>query len=156
MDSELNMKPVNVLLVEDNPAHSDLAIEALNDAKMHVDINVVDTGEKAMQFLYREGEYNNAARPDLVLLDLNLPGIDGREVLFRIKNDPNLKCLPVVILTTSNSENDILISYNCHANCYIKKPVSFEQFYKAIHQLSDFWFALVKLPADECDAKKHY
>ncbi len=156
MDSELNMRPVNVLLVEDNPAHSELAVEALNDAKMHVELSVVDTGEKALQFLYREGEYNNATRPDLVLLDLNLPGIDGREVLMRIKNDPNLKCMPVVVLTTSDSEKDILATYNCHANCYIKKPVSFDQFYNAIQQLTDFWFALVKLPADECDAKKYH
>ena len=156
MDSELKMRPVKILLVEDNPAHSDLAVEALQDAKMHVDITVVDTGEKALAYLYKEKDYENEINPDLILLDLNLPGIDGREVLFRIKEDPHLKCLPVVILTTSEAEEDILSTYNHYANCYIKKPVNFDQFYNSIQQLTDFWFTLVKLPTNSCDAHEQH
>lgn len=154
MDSELNMKPFNILLVEDNPAHSDLAVEALKDAKMHVEVEVVGTGEIALEYLYKVNEYKNSIKPDLILLDLNLPGIDGRDVLIKIKNDPSLKCIPVVILTTSDAENDILSTYNKYANCYIKKPVNFDQFFNAIQQLTDFWFTLVKLPVKKCEAEE--
>lgn len=153
MDSELNMKPVNILIVEDNPAHSDLAVEALRDAKKHIDIEVLDSGEKALEYLYKEGEYKNSISPDLILLDLNLPGIDGQEVLHKIKCDPQLKCLPVIILSTSDSEKDLISTYNLFANCYIRKPVDFEQFYNAIQRLIDFWFTDVKLPRGRCDAK---
>lgn len=152
MDSELNLRPVKILLVEDNPAHSDLAVEALKDAKMHVDVTVVDTGEKALAYLHNEYDYKNEHKPDLILLDLNLPGMDGREVLVRIKEDPHLKCLPVIILTTSDAEEDILSTYNHYANCYIKKPVNFDQFYNSIQQLTEFWFTLVKIPKAKCDS----
>ena len=152
MDSELNMRPVNILIVEDNSAHSDLAVEALKETKMNVDIEVVDTGEKALEYLFKKGEYQKSKRPDLILLDLNLPGMNGRDVLLRIKNDSNLKCLPVVILSTSDAEHDVLSTYNKYANCYIKKPVDFDQFFKAMNQLIDYWFALAKLPMKECDA----
>ncbi len=154
MDSELNMRTVKILLVEDNQAHSDLAVEALQDAKMHVDITVVDTGEKALAYLYKKDDYKNEYSPDLILLDLNLPGMDGQEVLARIKEDPKLKCLPVIILTTSDAEEDILSTYKHHANCYIKKPVNFDQFYNSIQKLTDFWFTLVKLPINDCGAPK--
>ena len=152
MDSELNMKPCNILLVEDNPAHSDLAVEALRDAKIHVDVHVVNTGEKALEYLYKKGEYSSSIKPDLILLDLNLPGIDGKDVLVKIKSNPSLKCLPVVILTTSEAESDILSAYNQFASCYIKKPVDFDQFQQAIHKMTDFWFTLVKIPRTKCDA----
>lgn len=152
MDSELNMRPVKILLVEDNPAHSDLAVEALKDAKMQVNVTVVDSGERALAYLYKKNIYKNEPNPDLILLDLNLPGIDGREVLAKIKEDPHLKCLPVIVLTTSDAEEDILSTYNHYANCYIKKPVNFDQFYNSIQQLTEFWFTLVKIPKANCDA----
>ena len=151
MDSEINMRPVNILLVEDNPAHSDLAVEAFKDAKMQVNVTVVDSGERALAYLYKKNIYKNEPNPDLILLDLNLPGIDGREVLTKIKQDPLLKYLPVIILTTSDAEEDILSTYNHYANCYIKKPVNFDQFYNSIQQLTEFWFTLVKIPKDNCN-----
>lgn len=156
MDSELNMRPRNILLVEDNPAHSDLAVEALRDSKIQVDVHVVNTGEKALDYLYNEGEYSNSIKPDLILLDLNLPGIDGKEVLVQIKNEPSLKCLPVVILTTSEAESDILSTYNQFASCYIKKPVDFDQFFRVMQQLTDFWFTIVKIPKKKCDEISNY
>ena len=125
-------------------------------SKIHVDVHVVNTGEKALDYLYNEGEYSNSIKPDLILLDLNLPGIDGKEVLVQIKNEPSLKCLPVVILTTSEAESDILSTYNQFASCYIKKPVDFDEFFSAIQQLTEFWFTLVRLPAEKCDAKLRY
>jgi len=156
MDSELNMKPCNILLVEDNPAHSDLAVEALRDSKIQVDVHVVNTGEKALEYLYNEGEYSNSIKPDLILLDLNLPGINGRDVLVKIKNETSLKCLPVVILTTSDAERDILSTYNQFASCYIKKPVDFDQFFRVMQQLTDFWFTIVKIPKKKCDEISNY
>lgn len=152
MDTETQMKSANILLVEDNPAHAYLAIEAFKDTTIRVNLDVVDTGEDALKYLHQEDEYSNKERPDLILLDLNLPGIDGREVLVKIKQDKALKCLPVVILTTSESENDLLVSYNHHANCYIKKPVDFDQFHDSLNQLTEFWFALAKTPTEECNA----
>ncbi len=151
MDSELNMRPFNILLVEDNPAHSDLAVEALSDSKINVDVHVVNTGEKALKYLHNESEYKDSLKPDLILLDLNLPGISGRDVLFDIKNEPSLKCLPVVILTTSDAERDILSTYNHFASCYIKKPVDYDQFFRAMQQLIEFWFTLVKIPKRKCN-----
>jgi chemotaxis family two-component system response regulator Rcp1 len=148
-----NAITVNILLVEDNQADADLAIEALKDAKVTVDLSVVDDGEKAINYLYQKGEYAQATRPDLILLDLNLPKLDGREVLAKIKSDPALMCLPVVVLTTSDSEQDVAKMYSQHANCYIKKPVDFDQFYNAITEVTDFWFNVVKLPPLNCSSR---
>ncbi len=150
MDSLIEPKPVNILLVEDNKADAELAAEALKDAKVNVVLNIVDDGEKALKYLFKKGEYKNSQRPDVILLDLNIPRVDGREVLATIKGDPTLKCLPVIILTTSESEQDIASMYSQHANCYIKKPVDFDQFYSAVCQVTDFWFNLVKLPPQDC------
>jgi CheY-like chemotaxis protein len=151
MNTDTEFKPVKILLVEDNQAHADLAKEALSDAKVTVDLSTVETGEEALEYLLNEKEHVNATRPDLILLDLNLPGIDGREVLEVIKSDPRTRCIPVVILTTSEAEKDMLTTYNNHANCYIKKPVDFEQFQNVICELTDFWFTLVKIPTVKCD-----
>lgn len=155
-DTNINYTSVKILLVEDNQAHADLAKEALKDAKVSVALTVVETGEEALQYLHNENEFKDVGKPDLILLDLNLPGIDGREVLEIVKSDPKLKCIPVVILTTSDAEKDMLRTYNSHANCYIKKPVDFEQFQQAIFKLTDFWFTLVKIPKAKCEALSDY
>lgn len=140
------MRAVDILLVEDNPGDVRLTIEVLKDAKLCNNIHVVGDGEEALLFLRRQGKYENAARPDLILLDLNLPRKDGREVLKDIKADESLKNIPVVVLTTSNAEQDILRSYALHANCYITKPVDLDQFAKVVSAIEDFWFSIVKLP----------
>jgi two-component system, chemotaxis family, response regulator Rcp1 len=139
-------QPINVLLVEDSPGDIRLTQEALKDAKMHINLRVARDGEIAMAFLMREGEYANAPRPDLILLDLNLPKKDGREVLKEIKESETLKIIPVVILTTSASEADILRSYSLHANCYITKPVSLDGFLTVVKSIESFWMSVVKLP----------
>jgi len=139
-------RPVEVLLVEDNPGDVRLMVEALKDAKVNNNLHVVCNGEEAMEFLQREGDYAGAVVPDLVMLDLNLPKKDGREVLAEIKEDPDLKHIPVVVITTSAAEEDILKSYKLHANCYITKPVNFEQFIKVVHSIEDFWLTVVRLP----------
>ena len=151
LDSTIQMQPVNVLLVEDNQADADLVFEALKDAKVSINLNIVTDGEKALDYLYQKGKFSNLPRPDFILLDLNLPKIDGREVLTKIKSDSNLKCIPVVVLTTSESEGDVASSYAQHANCYIKKPLDFDQFHKAILEVTDFWLTVVKLPDKRCD-----
>ena len=135
-----------ILLVEDNEGDIVLTVEALKMANITNRIIVVRDGEEALGYLHREGQYTNAEQPDLILLDINLPRIDGKEVLARIKNDDKLKIIPVVILTTSDSENDIMESYNNHANCYITKPVDFNKFMQVVHMIKDFWITLVKLP----------
>jgi CheY-like chemotaxis protein len=140
------LKPANVLLVEDNEDDVELTLEALNNSKLQVKIHVVSDGMTAMTFLRREGEYAGAQRPDLILLDLNLPRMDGREVLKEIREDPKLTDIPVVILTTSEDEEDILKAYLLHANCYITKPIDFSQFTRIIKQIEGFWLQLVKLP----------
>ncbi len=140
-------QPIRVLLVEDSPGDIRLTQEALKDAKMHIHLDVTRDGEEAMAFLMREGEYANAPRPDLILLDLNLPKKDGREVLKEIKEDPTLKIIPVVVLTTSASEADILRSYSLHANCYITKPVSLDGFLTVVKSIDSFWMSVVKLPS---------
>jgi chemotaxis family two-component system response regulator Rcp1 len=142
------VESVNVLLVEDNPGDVRLTIEALKGLKLYNELNVVNDGVEAMAFLRQEGIYANAPRPDLVLLDLNLPRKDGREVLEEIKSDPDLKRIPVVVLTTSSNERDILESYNLHANCYITKPVDLGQFLIIVQSIQNFWFSIVKLPPD--------
>ena len=138
--------PIEVLLVEDSPGDVRLTREAFKDAKVHINLHVATDGAKAMAFLKREDEYANAPRPDLILLDLNLPKKDGREVLEEIKQDPTLKTIPVVVLTTSSSEADILRSYQLHANCYITKPVGLEGFLTVVKSIDSFWLSIVKLP----------
>jgi chemotaxis family two-component system response regulator Rcp1 len=149
MNSAIKCGPIEILLVEDNPGDVRLTIEALNEGRFANIINVAVDGFEAMAFLRREGKYENAPKPDLVLLDLNLPKKNGREVLAEIKTDPNLKCIPVVILTSSQAEKDIVETYNLHANCYITKPVDFEQFIRVVRSIEDFWFAVVRLPPRE-------
>jgi two-component system response regulator len=137
-----------VLLVEDSPGDVRLTREAFKDAKVHINLHVASDGAKAMAFLKREGAYASAPRPDMILLDLNLPKKDGREVLEEIKEDPTLKTIPVVILTTSSSETDILGSYRLHANCYITKPVGLEGFLTVVKSIDSFWLSVVKLPRE--------
>jgi len=138
--------PIEVLLVEDSPGDVRLTREAFKDAKVHINLHVASDGAEAMAFLEREGEHSAAPRPDLILLDLNLPKKDGREVLAELKESPTLKSIPVVILTTSGSEADILGSYQRHANCYITKPVDLEGFLKVVKSIDSFWLTVVKLP----------
>ena len=140
------VKPIDILLVEDNPGDADLAREALENSKLHNDLSVVGDGMEAMDFLRRKGKYAQAPRPDLILLDLNLPKKDGREVLAEIKADPDLKRIPVVILTISKDEEDVLKSYTLHANCFITKPIDLGQFMKVVKSIEDFWLTIVKLP----------
>jgi two-component system, chemotaxis family, response regulator Rcp1 len=140
------IKPVDILLVEDSPTDVLLAQEALEHAKVLNNLHVVSDGVEAMAFLRREGQFADATRPDLILLDLNLPRKDGREVLEEIKNDVNLKSIPVVVLTTSKAEEDILRAYGLHANCYVSKPVDFEQFTRVVKAIENFWFTVVSLP----------
>ena len=142
----MNVEAVEILLVEDSPGDVRLTQEALKDSKLYNNLNVVPDGVEAIAFLRRQGEYTNAPRPDLILLDLNLPRMDGRQVLQEIKNDENLKRIPVVVLTTSSNETDIFITYNLHANCYISKPVDFTQFINVVKSIESFWFSIVKLP----------
>jgi chemotaxis family two-component system response regulator Rcp1 len=138
--------PIEVLLVEDSPGDVRLTREAFKDAKVHINLHVASDGAEAMAFLGREGENSNAPRPDLILLDLNLPKKDGREVLAELKESPTLKSIPVVILTTSASEADIQGSYQRHANCFITKPVNLEGFLKVVKSIDNFWLSVVKLP----------
>jgi chemotaxis family two-component system response regulator Rcp1 len=141
-----NGQPVFVLLVDDSPGDVRLTREALKGAKIHVDLAVAQDGTEAMTFLMRQGEHAMAPRPDLILLDLNLPKKDGREVLKEIKESPTLKSIPVVILTTSASEADIRRSYMLHANCYITKPVDLDGFLAVVKSIDSFWLSVVKLP----------
>ena len=139
-------QPIEILLVEDNPADVRLTQEALREGKVKNRLSVARDGAEALAFLRREGEHASAPKPDLILLDLNLPRKDGREVLAEIKQDPVLRRIPVVVLTTSSAEVDILKSYELHANCYIKKPVVFERFAEIVKQIEQYWFAIVTLP----------
>lgn len=141
-----DMTTLNILLVEDDPADVELTMEALKDSKLWIKLSTVEDGEEAMSFLRKQGRYLDAPEPDLVLLDLNLPKKDGREVLKEIKEDPALKHIPVVILTTSSSETDIVQTYQLGANCYITKPVGLDQFTKVVSAIDSFWFTVVKLP----------
>jgi len=141
-------RPAEILLVEDNPGDVRLTEETLKDFKVLNHLSVVGDGVEALVFLRREGKYASASRPDLILLDLNLPRKDGREVLAEIKVDEQLRRIPVVILTTSSAEQDILSSYELHANCYIKKPVDLDQFAAVVRSIEAFWFTTVKLPPE--------
>ncbi|HWQ18815.1 MAG TPA: response regulator [Methanotrichaceae archaeon] len=138
--------PIEILLVEDNPGDVRLTIEALKEGKVSNRINVVVDGMDAMAFLHHEGKYGDAPKPDLILLDLNLPKKNGREVLAEIKKDPHLQCIPIVVLTSSQAEKDIIMTYSLHANCYITKPVDFDQFINVVRSIENFWFTVVKLP----------
>jgi two-component system, chemotaxis family, response regulator Rcp1 len=142
----VNAKPLEILLVEDNPADVRLTEEAFREGKIHNTLVVARDGVEAMDFLYRRGKYADAVRPDLILLDLNLPRKDGREVLAEIKADPDLRRIPVVVLTTSRAEMDIVRSYNLHANCYVVKPVDLDQFIGIIQSIESFWLTAVMLP----------
>jgi chemotaxis family two-component system response regulator Rcp1 len=139
-------RPIEILLVEDSPSDTDLTVEALEGAKITNRLSIVEDGIQAMEFLRRQGAYAKAARPDLILLDLNLPRKDGRAVLAEIKTDPALQHIPVVVLTTSQAEKDVLQSYTLHANCYIVKPVDFQQFLDVVKAIEHFWLTVVKLP----------
>ena len=146
MSNHRLVRPIEILLVEDNPGDADLAREALEGSKFHNILNVVDDGEKAMAYLRRDGLYTEVSRPDLILLDLNIPKKDGRQVLAEIKEDDNLKRIPVVILTTSRAEEDVIKSYNLHCNCYITKPIDLKQFLSVVRSIEDFWLSIVVLP----------
>lgn len=146
MASEIRGSPVDILLVEDNPGDVRLTREALTESKLNIELHVVRDGEEAMAFLRREGAYVNSQRPDLVLLDLNLPKLDGREVLARLRADANLRRIPVVVLTVSTAEEDVLRSYDLAANCYISKPIDLDQFVTVVRAIEQFWFQIVKLP----------
>jgi two-component system, chemotaxis family, response regulator Rcp1 len=141
-----NTEPINILLVEDNPGDARLAVEALKDSKVHNKLYHVEDGVEAMRFLRRQAENGYVSPPDLVLLDLNLPKKDGREVLAEIKEDPELRLVPVVVLTTSAAERDLLKSYDLHANAYIVKPIDLNQFIEVVQAIENFWFSIVKLP----------
>jgi len=141
------VKPIEILLVEDNPGDVRLTIEALKEAKVINHLTVVRDGVEALAFLRRQAPYATAPRPHLIVLDLNLPKKDGREVLADIKADDTLKRIPVVVLTTSQDEQDVLKSYNLHANCYITKPVDLDQFVRVVRSIEDFWLGIVVLPA---------
>jgi len=140
-------RPIEVLLVEDNPGDVRLTREALKEGKVSNNLHVAPDGVEALAFLRREGNYADAVRPDLILLDLNLPRKGGREVLEEIKGDPALRHIPVVILTSSSAEQDIARAYDLHANCYISKPVDLDQFITVVRSIEDFWFTVVKLPS---------
>ncbi|MEW5767307.1 MAG: response regulator [bacterium] len=142
------VKPVEILLVEDNPGDVRLMREALDGNKVSYNLHVVKDGVEAMAFLRRKGKYADAPRPELILLDLNLPKKDGREVLAEIKADENLKRIPVIVLTTSKTEEDIFKVYDLNANCYITKPVNLEDFVKVVNTIKDFWLTCVKLPPE--------
>ena len=149
MPNNNSLKHVEILLVEDSPADVLIAREALTEAKIINTVHVAEDGVEAMQFLRKEDKFVDAPRPDLILLDLNLPRKNGREVLAEVKADPELKTIPVVVLTTSSAEEDILRSYNLHANCYVVKPVEFDNFVKAVQSIREFWFSIVTLPPPE-------
>jgi CheY-like chemotaxis protein len=148
MNTNTSGRPVEILLVEDNPGDARLTREALRDAKVLNNVTVLMNGLEAITYLRREGAFRQAVRPDIILLDLNLPGKDGREVLKEIKADESLRRIPVVVLTSSGAEEDILRAYNLNANCYITKPVELDNFLRVIHSIDCFWLTVVKLPAE--------
>jgi len=147
MNESKTLRPVEILLVEDNPGDVQLTREALAETKLLINLQVARDGEQALAFLRRQGCYAVAPRPDLVLLDLNLPRKDGREVLAEMKADDTLKRIPVVVLTTSSAEADILKSYDLHANCYVTKPINLDQFLHIVQAIENFWLSVVVLPS---------
>ena len=148
MNEEM-VRPVEILLVEDNPGDIQLAKEALEDCKMINKLHVTDDGEKALNFLFKKDGYESAPKPDLILLDINLPKVDGREVLTKIKEDEKLKLIPVVILTSSKADEDILKMYELHANCYITKPINIDRFFEVVKAIEAFWMGIVVLPGEK-------
>jgi chemotaxis family two-component system response regulator Rcp1 len=148
MTSESRADAVSILLIEDNPADVRLTEEGLKRAKVLNRLNVVEDGEEALAFLRREGSYADAPRPDLIFLDLNLPKMDGRQFLAEIKSDPVLNHIPVVVLTSSDADEDVLKAYKLQASCYVKKPVLFQEFLKTIKLIDEFWLTVVKLPRE--------
>ncbi|MDD4968293.1 MAG: response regulator [Paludibacter sp.] len=144
-----DFKIAEILLIEDNPGDARLTQEALKDGKMKINLSIVYDGEEGTDFLFKRNKHQNAPRPDLIILDLNLPKKNGREVLAEIKNDKNLKMIPVIILTTSKAQEDILKTYNLHANCYITKPIDLAKFFDVVKMIEGFWLTLVKLPKYE-------
>jgi chemotaxis family two-component system response regulator Rcp1 len=142
------MNPIEILLIEDNPGDVRLTIEGLKEAKVYNTLHVARDGIEALRFLRREGPHSDAPRPDLILLDLNLPRKDGREVLAEIKGDEALKRIPIIVLTTSQDEEDIFKTYDLHANCYITKPLDFEQFMHVVQSVEDFWLSVVTFPPE--------
>lgn len=148
MDEMPDYRPIEILLVEDNLGDVRLIREALKDAKVHNRISVVGDGVDALAFLRQEGKYTDAPRPDLILLDLNLPKMNGREVLSVIKQDEELRNIPVVVVTSSEADQDIVESYKLHANCYVTKPVDLDQFFHIVKAIRDFWLVIVKLPTN--------
>jgi CheY-like chemotaxis protein len=147
MTEKMTLKPIDILIVEDNGGDLRLIREVLNESKISNQIFAVRDGEEALDFLFRRGKYSNASTPDLIILDLNLPKIDGREVLAEIKVDPELKKIPVVVMTMSQSDEDILKVYSLHANCFVTKPIDLDQFIKVVKSIEDFWLTIVKLPS---------
>ena len=141
-------RPIEILMVEDNPGDVRLTVEALKEGKVRNQLHIAKDGMEAMDFLHRRGNYSDVPRPDLILLDLNLPKKDGHEVLAEIKEDPELKRIPVVVLTGSKAGDDILKTYNRHANCYITKPVDWDQFITVVKSINDFWLTIVRLPSE--------
>ena len=148
MNGDTAGQPINILLVEDNPGDVRLTVEALKEGKVRNRLHIANDGIEAMGFLRREGKYSDVPHPDLILLDLNLPKKDGHEVLAEIKADPILRRIPVVVLTGSKAGEDILKTYDLHANCYITKPVDWDQFITVVKSINDFWLAIVKLPPE--------
>ena len=144
--SPVSERPIRILMVEDNPGDVRLTREALRDAKVRNALSVVGDGEAALNYLRQRGEFSDAERPDLVLLDLNLPRLDGREVLSEIRGDPTLASIPVVVMTTSADEKDVLQSYALHANCYVTKPIDLRQFVEVVQAIEQFWLTVVTLP----------
>jgi two-component system, chemotaxis family, response regulator Rcp1 len=149
MNTEDKGEPFDILLVEDNPGDAKLALEALKVGRLRYEAHVVEDGEQAISFLRREGEYAEAPRPDIILLDFNLPKKDGQQVLAEIKEDENLKCIPVVVFTVSKAEEEVLRAYDLRANCYITKPADIEQLFKIVRSIEDFWLNIVKLPPQQ-------
>ncbi len=139
--------PIEILLVEDNPGDANLTKKALADSKVHNNMHVAEDGEEALAFLRQEGDFSDARRPDLILLDLNLPKTSGHEVLQEIKDDETLSTIPVVVLSSSSAEEDIIKTYKLHASCYVSKPVDLTQFMKVVKSIDDFWFSIVRLPS---------
>jgi two-component system, chemotaxis family, response regulator Rcp1 len=148
MSPDQSSRPIDILLVEDNPGDVRLIQELLKESKVRNTLVAVSNGVEALALLRREGKYRDAARPDLILLDLNLPRKDGREVLAEVKEDPDLKRIPVVVLTSSKADADVVKTYNLHANCYVTKPVGLEQFAQVVKSIEDFWLSIVKYPPD--------
>ena len=140
------LKSIDILLAEDNPGDADLAKEALEESKLKNKLFIVSDGQEALDFLHKKGKYQDVPRPDLMLLDLNMPRVDGREVLKIVKEDEDLRSIPVVILTTSSADEDIIKSYNLHANCYISKPLDLDKFIEVVNNIENFWISIVTLP----------